>query len=202
MVDGQLLPELATLVEDKPVVVFFDADLASNVRVWQAAERLRDALELEGASPVLFARCPAGGSTGLDDLLGARPPEKGAVPGPSGGQGQAPAEGPPARSAGSPRRRRRPALDVTQDRLDVICETTDAMLARWDGRRLFNHGEVISELRETGPSRSTMASCGWSWRRLRSSTAPPATAWPLPGRMAMSSLRSPPRRTGSPGWTG
>ena len=76
MADGQLLPGLADLIEGLPVVVFFNADLATNQNVWQAAHSLEQALELEGATEVRFAQIPGAGKAGLDDLLGARSPEK------------------------------------------------------------------------------------------------------------------------------
>ena len=182
MVDGQVLPELATLVEDMPVVVFFDADLATNAHVWQAAERLRDALELEGASSVLFARMPGGGSRGLDDLLGTRPNEKGRFLGRLAAKAKPLPKDPPPTRPDHRGGTDRPALDITQDRLDVIRETTDAMLARWDGRRLFNHGEVISELKgdrtvalDHGLLRLVLAETAYFYRPTRYDVA---AAWP------------------------
>ena len=147
MADGLLLPGLAGLVEDRRVVVLFDADVATNLSVWQAAQALRDALELEGATRVTFVSVPGRGNTGLDDVLGARPPEKRAsflrrlADRAAGLPKQPPARGSiPGHQLG------RLSIDVTQDRMQLLEQTLDSMVSRWDSWRLFNHGDVISEL--------------------------------------------------------
>ncbi len=147
MADGFILPGLAQLVEDLPCVVVFDADVATNPDVWNAAKRLGDALKLEGATQVAFAELPGGAKRGLDDLLGQRAPDKRAR---FLGRLLASASKqlprcPPAKiqdNADDPR----PRIDVAADRLAVVQATVGALVARWNGWRLFNHGEVISVL--------------------------------------------------------
>lgn len=57
----------------RDVVVCLDADYTTNVHVWDAGDRLNRALAAEGARSVRFTRLPAGGTVGLDDVLGGRP---------------------------------------------------------------------------------------------------------------------------------
>lgn len=61
--------------EDRDVFVMFDADLTSNRDVWNAANSLRDALELEGAKSIKFVMPPGSGKEGIDDVLSKRKPE-------------------------------------------------------------------------------------------------------------------------------
>jgi len=57
----------------REVVVVFDGDVATNRNVHDAAVRLQEALELEGAEGVRFAKIAGARSTdGLDDVLGRR----------------------------------------------------------------------------------------------------------------------------------
>lgn len=145
MKDGLLLPGLADLVEDLPVIVLFDADLATNEGVWLAAHQLGQALDVEGASSVRYATVPGDGKTGLDDLLGSRLLDKRAKllrrivdkarnKLPTRPRASAVADG------------SRPAVNVTGDRLGVIEGTVRLLQARWDGWRVFNYGDVITEL--------------------------------------------------------
>jgi putative DNA primase/helicase len=73
--DGAPGPELMGLhVEGRDVVLIFDADVASNPAVWDAASRLEGVLGDLGASAVRFIELNASGNVGLDDYL-ARVPE-------------------------------------------------------------------------------------------------------------------------------
>jgi len=62
--------------EDRDVVVMFDADLTSNRDVWNAAQALKEALDLEGALSVKFVPPPGSGKEGIDDVLSKRAPER------------------------------------------------------------------------------------------------------------------------------
>ncbi len=145
MKDQALLPGLAELVEDRPVVLVFDADMTANPAVWQAADSLGQALDLEGAE-VRYALLPGGGKQGLDDLLGQRDASRRpkflrrlmdkAV-------AELPRRPEDSLNAVHPDR---PAIDVKRDRLIVVDEITDLLSARWSGWRLFDHGDAISEL--------------------------------------------------------
>lgn len=74
MSDGAPIVDLS-LVAGVAVVVALDADLWSNVDVWDAGSLLQRALKAEGAASVKFVRLAASKKTGLDDLLGQREPE-------------------------------------------------------------------------------------------------------------------------------
>ncbi|WP_162252809.1 DNA polymerase [Knoellia sp. Soil729] len=185
MAEGRLLPELVGLIEDRPVVVVFDADLATNPSVWKAGQALQEALELEGATSVNFARVPGDGKAGLDDLLGDRPP-----------QGRAkllrrlahratklPKAPPAGASIPGSDDIARPPIDVTQDRLFLLERTVDSMISRWDGWRLFNHGDVISELDSNGKTLAVdrghlLGLLAETARFFRPTRSGPAAAWP------------------------
>jgi putative DNA primase/helicase len=63
--------------EDRDIVCLFDADVATNRDVWEAATGLKEALDAEGASSVKFAfLAGARAKEGLDDVLGRRDPGK------------------------------------------------------------------------------------------------------------------------------
>ncbi|MGI8938881.1 MAG: phage/plasmid primase, P4 family [Iamia sp.] len=63
-------PELDLLgIEGTEVVVAFDADVATNPKVHDAAARLAGHLEIIGADKVGFLTLPAGDKAGLDDYL-------------------------------------------------------------------------------------------------------------------------------------
>jgi DNA polymerase I-like protein with 3'-5' exonuclease and polymerase domains len=155
--DGVPLGDLA-LVEGRKVVVALDADVSINIDVYSAGERLRDALEMEGAGSIAFARNPGAGSTGLDDVLAGRAEGTRtafitrlialAKPKPADRR-------PPSRKARAARPRPimpevdpgRPVIDVDGDRLLVINELSRVLLERWNAERLFSHGGLLSQLR-------------------------------------------------------
>jgi len=64
------------IVDDKRVVLIFDADVASNHDVWDAAKKFMSVLKAEGATSVSYVSIPAGQKAGLDDVLGPRTPER------------------------------------------------------------------------------------------------------------------------------
>lgn len=138
------------VVDGKEVVVIFDADAGSNLDVYNAGTRLAEALTMEGATSVSWVRLPAGKKAGLDDLLAGR---------------DAVRRGPilerlvnsarPKVADSKPKARQkkvvepdrdRPPVVVDGDRLHVIDSIVDALIQRWDGTELFNHGGVISQL--------------------------------------------------------
>jgi putative DNA primase/helicase len=66
-----------TWADGQNVVLMFDADVASNRNVWDAAACLKESLEVEGAESVSFAYLAGAKDTeGLDDVLGRRPEDK------------------------------------------------------------------------------------------------------------------------------
>ncbi|CAN5734511.1 hypothetical protein BH24DEI2_BH24DEI2_19660 [soil metagenome] len=72
MTDGQPIADLSAVRWSRPVIVVFDADVATNPNVHAAATRLADELVMRGATSVKFARLPDGGNAGLDDVLAGR----------------------------------------------------------------------------------------------------------------------------------
>lgn len=63
-----------TWADGRKVIVLFDKDLTTNRGVHDAASGLKEALEVEGADEVVFARLAgARAKDGLDDVLGRRP---------------------------------------------------------------------------------------------------------------------------------
>lgn len=72
--DGRPVAELGQLgLEGVPVVVAFDADVASNPKVYDAAKRLGEHLDILGAVEVRHLSIPAAGTVGLDDYLAGVP---------------------------------------------------------------------------------------------------------------------------------
>lgn len=68
--DQIAVPDLGRLVPTGgTVIVGFDADLATNRNVHDAATRLAESLMILGANKVTWINLPAGGKTGLDDFL-------------------------------------------------------------------------------------------------------------------------------------
>lgn len=63
------------VVEGRDVLVVLDADAGTNLNVYEAGVKLRDALRAEGAATVRFLRVPGGAKSGLDDVLAQREPE-------------------------------------------------------------------------------------------------------------------------------
>lgn len=152
--------------DGKHVVVALDADVSSNRDVYDAAVKLGQAAKAEGARKVSFLRLPAGGTNGLDDVLGKKrddrrtsflanliaqahptkpcdakpkPKDKRPTIGDSGVHTTAAEDG-----------SERPVIYVDGDRFEVINEITQRLLDRWDGVRLFQHGELISQLVDEG----------------------------------------------------
>lgn len=72
--EGVVIPDLDGVLEGAvSLTVLFDADRETKYAVWQSGSRLKDYAETAypGIS-VLFGKVPAGGSAGLDDVLGKR----------------------------------------------------------------------------------------------------------------------------------
>ena len=66
-----------TWADGRRVIILFDADFTSNRGVYDAALGLKEALEVEGADEILFARLAgAQAKEGLDDVLGRRPKDR------------------------------------------------------------------------------------------------------------------------------
>lgn len=80
MSEGAPLEDLASIPWTRDVVVMFDADVATNNNVHEAAKRLADELTVRGATSVKFARLPDGGTAGLDDVLASRAGPDGTAP--------------------------------------------------------------------------------------------------------------------------
>lgn len=140
------------VVDEREVVVIFDADAASNLNVYNAGTRLAEVLKAEGATKVSWVRLPAGRKAGLDDVLATRTPERrdrflgrlvdsaaikvaDSKPRPKPGKDR-----PDLPRPGNGR----PVVVVDDDRLVVIGKIVDALIQRWDGTELFNYGEIIS----------------------------------------------------------
>lgn len=69
--DQALSPDLQAIpVQGRSVIVVMDADISTNPRVYDAAQRLADSLvKLRGAREVKFVHLPGTGTAGLDDVL-------------------------------------------------------------------------------------------------------------------------------------
>jgi hypothetical protein len=150
--------------DGKHVFICLDADVSKNRDVYDAAVKLRDAAMAEGASKVSFVRIPAGGTSGLDDVLSKKRDERrtsfvenllaqahpskpcDAKPKPKDSR----PTGGNARVTAAEDGSERPVVFVDGDRLEVINEITTRLLDRWDGTRLFCHGELISQLVDEG----------------------------------------------------
>lgn len=150
-VDGTPIPDLG-VADGREVVVILDADAAGNAEVYGAGMGLAEALAAEGATSVKFGRLPASGKAGLDDVLAGRSPERrasylariidNAKPKPADTKPRAKKNG-----SDAPADSERVTIVCNRDRFEVINDLTDAMISRWDGRELFNHGGVISWLK-------------------------------------------------------
>lgn len=151
--DGMPIPDLMT-VDGRDVVVLLDADAATNPEVYKAGLELAAALKMEGATSVTFGRLPGAGTSGLDDVLGARPADRRAsyLERIINGAKDKPADKVPVKKRadrGAPGQQGeddddRVTIVVNDDRRDVINALTGALLRRED---LFNHGGVISQRR-------------------------------------------------------
>lgn len=158
--DGLPLPDLA-VVEGREVVVIMDGDVATNLDVWDATDKLGKAAKIQGAASVRYVILPTAGTAGLDDLLARTAPDRRArvlenllaeavtkLP----GKPKAKRRDRPGTTA-IPVSSDRPQITVNRDRLTVINDLTRALLDRWDARRLFNYGDGLSILgsnEETG----------------------------------------------------
>ena len=148
-VDGRPIADLV-VANGREVVVILDADAAENADVYRAGIELSEALAMEGATRVTFGRLPGGGKSGLDDVLGARPADRradyleriitGAKPKPADAKPTGKKKGRAAPTADDGRA----TIVVNRDRFAVINDLLGAMMSRWNGRELFNHGGVIS----------------------------------------------------------
>lgn len=68
--DGAPITDLRAIPwSDRTVFLCFDADVAHNRDVWEAAERLMGWLKTAGAGEVKLVDLPGGSNTGLDDVL-------------------------------------------------------------------------------------------------------------------------------------
>lgn len=151
-----------TWAEERSVVVAFDADTATNARVWQAGTDLREALLDEGATAVKFLRAnTARAKQGIDDVLGGRSEDKrtgylqrlidrstdklGARPAAkkSASKGTPDPEEVRRITDESEAEGRKP-VTVNMDPLEVITNLVKGMKTR-DGKGLFNHGGALSE---------------------------------------------------------
>lgn len=151
-----------TWAEDRSVLVAFDADTATNLDVWQAGTKLREALLDEGATEVRFLRPnTARAKDGIDDVLGARPAGKresylqrlidrstdklGTRPAAKKTSGKPGPDMDQVRQikAEAEEEGRKPVA-VNRDVLAVITDLVDGMKSR-DGESLFNHGGALSE---------------------------------------------------------
>lgn len=151
--DGIPIPDLG-VVDGRDVVIILDADAASNAEVYSAGMDLAEALAIEGAASVRFGRLPATGKAGLDDVLASRAPERRA-----GYLARVidAAKAKPADTRPKPKKKvqaapgdtDRKTIICNRDRLEVINDLTAALIEKWDGRELFNHGGTISRLRGT-----------------------------------------------------
>ncbi|MGI9157300.1 MAG: hypothetical protein ACR2FG_11810 [Marmoricola sp.] len=146
--DGLLQPGVGDLIDGRVCVVWMDADIATNASVWLAAQRLGQALELEGAGQVRHVLLPGTGKQALDDLLGGLPDHRRARYLAAIRDKSSPRlpTRPKESVALAANQDGRPSIDVTGDRWHVIGNVTDSLIHRWDGVRLFDFGGVISEL--------------------------------------------------------
>lgn len=157
-IDGQPIDDLMA-ADGREVVVILDADASDNPQVYDAGVKLAEALAMEGASKVSFGQLPSGGKAGLDDVLAKRPEtrrasylarvidsaeSKPAKAKPKTTAKKKGEQGPPEGEGD------RTTIICNRDRRTVINDLTAALITRWDGRELFNHGGVISRLREAG----------------------------------------------------
>lgn len=154
MSEGVPTPHLA-VVEDKDVLICLDGDVASNLEVYNAAERLADACKMQGASSVAFIRLAAGKKAGLDDVLGAQAPERraGMLLRMIGNATKKPASVKPKPRRGGAAREsaptaagQRPVIPVNGDRHTVINDLTTALQDRHDGSTLFNFGGALAKV--------------------------------------------------------
>lgn len=161
--DGVPSPHLAVF-SGKDVIVVLDSDQTTNRDVYDAAIRLKEALEFEDASSVKFARIPGGKKAGLDDVLSKRPEDK---------RGQylarilesaktKPADKAPKEKTQAEKRQEKAAtvtgpfvmedgryqVDVGQENIKVLRDLTHAIVQKNDGETIFCYGDVLSRRTE------------------------------------------------------
>lgn len=146
MDDNLPIPDLH-VVDGKPVVLCFDADLRSNINVWMAAEGLAAACMAEGATSVKFVLLPGGRDAGLDDILATR--DEGRRQAYLGRLIDGAEKKLPKRPALRKQKLVAPGDDrvrivVSDDQKYVIDRMTKVLVDRWSGTELFDHGGVIS----------------------------------------------------------
>lgn len=152
-VNGVPIEDLA-LADGREVVVILDTDAAGNPDVYEAGVGLAQALAMEGATKVTFGRMAGASKAGLDDVLATKAPSRRAAylariidsakPKPADAKPK-----PKKKDGAPPADEQRTTIVCNQDRFDVINNLTDALIKRWDGQNLFNHGGVISWLNDT-----------------------------------------------------
>lgn len=153
--DGQPIGDLQ-VTDGRDVVVLLDADAGTNPEVYSAGIALAEALKLESARSVQFARLPGGGKSGLDDILGGRAPDKRAsyLARLIDGAKPKPADKPPVKQ--KPKKgidvadeaAGRPVIVCNVDRRQLINELDETLKARWDGTELFCHGTALSRFQK------------------------------------------------------
>jgi DNA polymerase family A/Domain of unknown function (DUF3854) len=139
---------------DRDVFVVLDGDAADSLDVYQAGERLAEALELEDAA-VRFVRLPVQGKEGADDFLAGKDPAKRtALLDKLVGR----AQGKPAARKPTTRSRKpaatalpdvgdRVPVAVNLDRQQVIAQILGALKDRWDAETMFDFGGALTRLR-------------------------------------------------------
>ena len=145
------------IVDGRDAVLIFDADVATNLDVHTAAAKLTAALKLEGAASVSYVLLPVGGTAGLDDVLGRR------APGRRTSYFTRLAEEAVKKLPAKPAAKKaeavvlggakRPAVDVGDDRLNVIGNLTTLLRNNYDGTELFHFGTQLCERLDTGGMR-------------------------------------------------
>lgn len=164
--EGLPINDLEEACEGATVTVVFDADMTSNMKVYEAGQALAGELDMAGAKSVRFALVGGGKNTGIDDILGgkekiesrfnyfsrlldpSRCPEPSKVKKPSRDAIRAAerAKKEEARKLAAEIDRRRAAaenrslVDVSGDKHLVTCDVVNSLKARWDGENLFSRG--------------------------------------------------------------
>jgi hypothetical protein len=139
---------------DRDVFVVLDGDAADSLDVYDAGDRLGDALELEDAA-TRFVRLPVQGKGGADDYLASLDPERRTA---RLDKLAAAAATKPAKRKPTTRSRKPPAtavpdagdrvpVAVNLDRQQVIAQILGAMKDRWDASYLYDFGGAMTALK-------------------------------------------------------
>ena len=143
----------------REVFLCLDADASSNLDVYEAGEKLGEKLKRYGVS-LRYLRIPGSGSQGLDDYLASVDEDERAE---ILAYEISEAKDKPAERRPTARKRKmesdlpdtgdREPVAVNLDRKMVIDKITGALKDRYDGRILFNYGEVLTRVKghETQP---------------------------------------------------